>query len=378
LPAVASFNLNAAFLNSDFLAARLLASANVIACQMPQKIFRILALLVVVSHDLTCASIAYGFPPSATAGDILATVDPKIGIDSGSCGTHPPCKTITHAIQVIRASGLTLATGVFSEPTINIRNISSLVIIGVPSATIFNCSDRLHASGTAFNIVNSTVAFTGVVFINCWNMNANGGALNSSGSSVVVSSCSFINCSAASGGAIFVQGPGSDLFLEVYDSYFTGNSAVGGDISCPYVTEQPCSTWGGAIATFEVANVTISGCTMADNIVRATVPQTSLQSNASKNAVAGGGCVSVAYLGNSSGTLLRFVGNSFSQCEVNVFGSDDIIIGNGMPKDYKFPFWTAVRLMVVRRVRWCSVRVLRSGCWYAVVGGDICACAALG
>ncbi len=268
---------------------------------------------------------------SGASAAASATVDPVNGIDSDVCGVAPapPCRTIAHALRFINVSSITLAAGVFREPTINISNIASFVISGNLSATIFSCSDRLQTAGAAFNIVNSTVSIHGVTFTKCTNPNSNGGAVSASGSSVVVSQCTFINCSAASGGAISVTGPGSDLFLHVSSSVFSSNSAIGAPSMCPNVTHQPCSTWGGAIAAFDIINVTISGCTMVSNIARASVPATSIQSSASRNAVAGGGCVSVLFFGSSIGSSVRVSGNSFLQCQVDVSGGDNVAVGNG-------------------------------------------------
>jgi hypothetical protein len=230
---------------------------------------------------------------------------------------------------VANALNISLASGVFNEPTVSISNVASLVISGTASSTVFNCSDRLQTSGAAFIITNSTVTITDVTFLRCTNPNANGGAVSASGSSVVVLRSRFVNCSAASGGAISVSGPGSGLFLRVHGSDFEGNSAIGDASSCPKDGAQPCSSWGGAIAAFEIPNVTVSACTMVSNIARASVPRMSLQHNASRNAVAGGGCLSLLFSGNASGTALRVLGNRFVQCEVAVSGSDNVAVGNG-------------------------------------------------
>jgi hypothetical protein len=168
-----------------------------------------------------------------------------------------------------------------------------------------------------------------VTFLQCTNLNANGGAISASGSSVVVLQCRFLNCSASSGGAISVTGPGSSLFLRVHGSDFQRNSALGGTSGCPQDAAQPCSSWGGAIAAFEILNVTVSSCSMASNIARASIPRSSLQHNASRNAVAGGGCVSVVFFGSASDTALRVLGNRFVHCEVAVSGSDNVAAGNG-------------------------------------------------
>jgi hypothetical protein len=253
------------------------------------------------------------------------------GIDPLGCGLAVACKTISFAVlqNNMSASSVALTAGHFVESTVNISSFVSLAISGVPSATFFDCSRRVPATGAAFEIVNSTVAISGITFVNCTNADSDGGAVSARGSSVTVSQCSFINCSAASGGAISVAGHGSAVFLNVQDSSFFGNSAHGGLSGCPSASSEPCSTWGGAIAAFEVFDVSVSGCTMLANNARASVPPASLQLNASRNAVAGGGCVSVLFYGNASGSSVRFIGNKFEQCTVDVSSADNVDLGNG-------------------------------------------------
>jgi len=213
---------------------------------------------------------------SIVSASAAITVNPSTGIDSTTCGVTPapPCKTIAHAVRNLGASFVVLSAGVFNESAVNVTSAESLVIIGVPSATVFDCSSR---PGPAFNIRNSTVNTTGVTFQACSNPNATGGAMFANGSSVVVSQCSFMNCSAASGGAMSVSGPGGGLYLSVQDSNFTGNSANGGLVSCPANATQPCSTWGGAVAAFEMLNVTVSGRRMVNNTAQASVPTSAPQ-----------------------------------------------------------------------------------------------------
>ena len=171
---------------------------------------------------------------------------------------------------------------------------------------------------------------TGISFQSCSNPTSYGGALSASGSSVLVSQCSFINCSAASGGAISVIGPGDGLFLAVQSSNFTGNSANGGSVGCPEDAALPCSAWGGAIAAFEIFNVTIKGCTMVSNRVDAQVPIDSGQYQKSRNAVAGGGGLSVLFNGNASGSSIDISGNNFTECTVDVSSDGTVFVGNGV------------------------------------------------
>ena len=271
-------------------------------------------------------------PTAAAAAGISVHVDPLTGDDS-RCNTTFICRTIAHAVQLVGASHVNLSAGVFNESTVSIDNVSSLVVSGVPSSTFFDCSRRLGSTtGAAFNINNSTVTITGVTFQHCSNASGNGGAVSAVDSSVAVSQCSFVNCSAASGGAMSATGRGGGMFLRVENSNFSGNSAVGGLIGCPPGSQssEPCSTWGGAIAAFEILNVSVTGCSMADNSAVANVPMTSLQSTLSRNAVAGGGCVSVLFRGNCSAFVLHMSGNSFLRCAVQVSRSRNIRVGNGM------------------------------------------------
>jgi hypothetical protein len=246
-----------------------------------------------------------------------------------------PCKSIFYAVTNISASIVNLAAGIFNESTIIISGQTSVVISGVESATVFDCSARLLASGAAFHIINSTITFSGVTFKNCFNLNSNGGAVSAVGSSIHVTRCSFIKCSAPSGGAISVAGPGNDLFLKVLNSSFLSNSAKGGLSACPPVATQPCSVWGGAIAAFDILNVTISGCTMEANNAQAfVVPNGAKQTSASSNVVAGGGCVSLLFFGNTSRSTVFISGNTFLRCAVNVgtgsVASSNVLLGNGM------------------------------------------------
>ena len=71
-------------------------------------------------------------------------------------------------------------------------------------------------------------------------------------------------------------------------------------------------------------------CNMVENSVVAVVPAGSSQYIASRNAVAGGGCVSVVFSGNSSASTMHFSGNSFAHCTVDVSSSKNIFVGNGI------------------------------------------------
>jgi hypothetical protein len=152
-----------------------------------------------------------------------------------------------------------------------------------------------------------------------------------------VSQCRFISCSAASGGAMSVSGaPGGGLYLSVHDSNFTANFAIGGLACCPADARQPCSTWGGAVAVFDMLNVTFSGCKMVNNTAQAVVPASAHQyyrifGIPSGNAVAGGGCVSVIFSGNVSGPSVLVTDSTFHQCTVTLSIKNGVSYGNGMP-----------------------------------------------
>lgn len=87
--------------------------------------------------------------------------------------------------------------------------------------------------------------------------------------------------------------------------------------------------WGGAVAAFEMSNVSVTGCSMVENSALAAVPVQSQQYGKSQNAVAGGGCVSVLFRGNSSACTVRISGNTFLHCTVHVSSAKNILVGNG-------------------------------------------------
>ena len=267
----------------------------------------------------------------STAHGVSVQVDPVSGSDD-ICNSTLMCRTIAYAVQLVGVSHVHLSSGVFNETTVRITDTPSLVVRGAPGATVFDCSRRPEqTNGAAFSISNSTVTFADIAFQSCSNVNGNGGAVSAVDSSVTVSHCVFVNCSAANGGAVSATGRSGGEFLNVQNSTFTRNSAVGGLIGCPNGSRssQPCSTWGGSIAAFEVYNVTVTGCTMAQSSAAAAVPVESPQSSLSRNAVVGGGCVSVLFRGNSSGSAVQVSGNSFRQCTVHVSSASNALVGNG-------------------------------------------------
>jgi hypothetical protein len=289
-----------------------------------------LALLMCTSI-FACVYVASASPAAVVGTSISVHVDPEAGDDS-RCNITLVCSSIAYAVHVLGASQVSLSSGIFNESTVNIDNVASLYVSGVPPSTFFDCSRRLQpTTGTAFNITNSSVTFTGITFQHCSNPNSNGGALSAVDSSVTVSNCHFLNCSAANGGAVSVTGRGGGLFLHVQNSTFTRNAAIGGVIGCPAGNRsyEPCSTWGGAVAAFEMSNVSVNGCSMVENSARALVPVQSLQYGKSQNAMAGGGCVSVLFRGNSSASMVLISNNSFLQCIVDIPSRMHIVVGNG-------------------------------------------------
>jgi hypothetical protein len=184
------------------------------------------------------------------------------------------CASIAYAVQVVGASKVNLSSGIFNESTVNINNIASLVVSGIPSSTLFDCSRRQPAAtGAAFNITNSSVTFMGITFQNCSNTNSSGGALSAVDGSVTISQCHFLNCSAASGGAVSATGRGGGLFLDVQTCSFTRNAAIGSVVGCPAgdLSSEPCLAWGGAVAAFEMSNVSVTGCSMVEKCALAAV-----------------------------------------------------------------------------------------------------------
>jgi hypothetical protein len=268
---------------------------------------------------------------SAAAAVISVHVNPLTGDDSRCAGTLI-CRTIAHAVQRVGASQVNLSAGVFNESTVSITNVALLVISGVPSSTVFDCSRRLgRTTGPSFDITNSTVTITGVTFQHCSNVNENGGAVSAVDSSISLSQCAFFNCSAANGGAVSSTGRVAALFLFIQNSNFSSNSAIGGLVGCPTgnYPGEPCSTWGGAISAFDVDTVRITGCILTANTAIAVLPIGSPQSESSRNAIAGGGCVSVLFHGNTSAVSLQISGNSMLRCAVKVPNSSNILVGNG-------------------------------------------------
>ncbi len=249
----------------------------------------------------------------AGAADVPVRVDPSTGVDSSSCGTAPPCKTVAYAIQSRNASTLYLSPGNFSEPVITISGSAVFVnITGSGGSTVFDRSPGT-SPGPAFSIANAAVAISGVTFRSYANfdvLNGTGGAVSASGSNLTVCGCSFFNNMAQTGGAIGVAS-GS---LAVSSSSFQNNTAT-----CPNAasTTKACSAWGGAIGAVEARSVLLTGSTFSSNAVNLVL--NNVTSTASQ-AVAGGGCVSVLHNFNVSESTVVMSGNVFQSCLVRMFG----------------------------------------------------------
>lgn len=319
-----------------------LGHSNLLATCSSNWLLRVRSFII-YSHVafFTCVFLATAATPAAAAS---IKVDPHTGIDVQGCGAANPCRSIAYAVQRVdrsTPSSISLAAGFFNDSTVNISGMASFNISGIPSATVFDCSRRLQPFGAAFFISDSTVVITGVTFQNCHNPNSNGGAVSATASSVTVSHCTFTNCSASSGGAIYAAGPRDAIFLVVQDSAFSRNSAIGGLIGCPENDALPCSSWGGGVAAVEVFNVSISGCRMLANTVHAFVPKSSRQySVPTQSALAGGGCVSVLFSRNASGSNVHVSDNVFEECKVDVSAVDsdvtgNVAVGNGMTTSFQ-------------------------------------------
>jgi len=247
--------------------------------------------------------------------DLSVIVNPSTGIDSLSCNSDPPCKTIAYAIHSRNASLVYLAAGCFNESNVIINSSSPVVsITGLngSSSTVFDCNRRSF-SGPAFSIVNTAVSISGITFQNCANfdgLNGIGGAVSAIGGSVTVSDCKFFNNTAQIGGAIGVKSSS----LVVSSCVFEDNTAT-----CPNAasTTTACSAWGGAIGTEESPSVSIIGNRFNSNWVNLVL--NGVLSPISK-AVGGGGCISVMHNGNVSESRVRIDGNFLQSCWVRMFG----------------------------------------------------------
>ena len=270
--------------------------------------------------SFAAAILLCAFCPQVVKGaDVSVIVNPSSGIDSSSCNSDPPCKTIAYAIRSRNANKLYLAAASFQEPTVIINSSSLFVsIIGSndgSSSTVFDCTRR-PSSGPAFSIFNTAVSLSGITFQNCANfdgLKGIGGAVSASGSSVTVSNCTFFNNSAQIGGAIGV----ASSSLVVSDCDFENNTAT-----CPNAasTATACSAWGGAIGTEESPSVSILGNRFNSNSVNLVL--SGVTSPTSK-AVGGGGCISVMHNGNVSESRIAIDGNALESCSVQMIGFND-------------------------------------------------------
>jgi hypothetical protein len=250
--------------------------------------------------------------------DLSVVVNPSTGIDSPSCYSDPPCKTIAYAIHSRKASSVYLTAGYFNESNVIINGSSpfvSITSLNGSSSTVFDCKRR-SSTGQALSIFNTAVSISGITFQNCANfdgLSGIGGAVSAIGSSVTVNDCKFFNNTARIGGAIGVKL--SSLVVSSCD--FENNTAT-----CPNAafTTTACSAWGGAIGTEESPSVSIIGNRFNVNSVNLVLNNVT---SATSKAVGGGGCISVMHKGNVSESRVRIDGNSLESCSVQMIGFND-------------------------------------------------------
>jgi hypothetical protein len=251
--------------------------------------------------------------------DLSVIVNPYTGVDSPSCNSDPPCKTIAYAIHSQNANSVYLAAVYFNEPNVIINSSSPFVsIIGSndsSSSTVFDCNRR-SSTGPALFILNTAVSISGITFQNCANfdgLSGIGGAVSAIGSSVTVNDCQFFNNIAQIGGAIGVKSSS----LVVSSCVFENNIAT-----CPNAasTTTACSAWGGAIGTEESPSVSIRSNRFNSNWVNLELKGVT---NATSKAVGGGGCISVMHRGNVSESRVTINGNALESCSVQMVGFND-------------------------------------------------------
>ena len=92
---------------------------------------------------IACVFVASASSTVAAAAVVSVQVDPHNGDDS-RCNTTFVCQTITYAVQYVGASRVNLSAGYFNESTVSINNVASLVVSGLSSSSVFDCSRRLQ------------------------------------------------------------------------------------------------------------------------------------------------------------------------------------------------------------------------------------------
>jgi hypothetical protein len=247
----------------------------------------------------------------AAAADIVS-VDPSKGQDTPACSLSPPCQTISYALRARQAASLRLSEGTFHETSIYVDSIAHLLSVsGSRDNTVIDCGGK----GPAFIIFNTSISIVGVAFKNCVNFIAasgNGGAISAVSSAVVVNNCAFFNNTAQTGGAIgAVSGS-----LIVQSSLFESNTATCSNIS------TACSPWGGAIGAVDVPSVAITNNNFSHNT--ATLELVGVRVSAT-SAAAGGGCLSILYNSDISGSRVSMDKNVFQSCSVRMFGTVSLL-----------------------------------------------------
>jgi hypothetical protein len=304
---------------------------------------------------------------AAAAAGISVQVDPLTGDDS-RCNTTLICRTIAHAVQLVGVSQVNLSAGVFNESTVSIDNVSSLVVSGVPSSTFFDCSRRLGpTTGAALQHQQLNRDDHGrhvPALLQLQRQRWRRVRRRQQRCGVAVQLRELQRSQRRRCVGDWSRPRHCSCALQ--NSNFSGNAAIGGLIGCPAGSQssEPCSTWGGAVAAFEILNVSVTGCSMTDNSAVADVPWRPRRVFQSRNAVAGGGCVSVLFRGNCSASTLRMSGNSFLRCAVDVSRSRNIRVGNGTASFLKSTVFVLVifdcsSVTVVCRIRRRVVRLLR-------------------
>jgi hypothetical protein len=267
-----------------------------------------------VSLSIIVFLIHVVFFQAVSANNPSVSVNPAIGQDFSECNMLRPCRTIEFAIHTRRASFVLLSNGTFDEPSIRVNSsVPFLKISGTRNGTIFDCSRRLSRDGgPAFIVTGASFSVSGVTFQHCVNLNstsATGGAISAETSILSVTDCVFLHNVAQTGGAI---GAISGM-LTVTSSSFENNS-----VTCPN-TMSACSAWGGAIAAVETSSVVLNSNVFSDNSVNLDSAEVTGRDS---RAAGGGGCVSVLYNSDVSGSRVLIDGNAFRRCSVRMFGSN--------------------------------------------------------
>jgi hypothetical protein len=251
----------------------------------------------------------------AVCANVSVSVDPLNGQDRPECDVAQPCRTIAYAIHARRATNVMLSNGTFNEASVVVNSsVPFLTVYGSRDASVFDCSRRVPPGrGPAFIVSGASIALFGITFQNCINFDAlsgTGGAVSANSSTVAVTDCAFLINVAQTGGAVGAL----SSTLTVTRSLFENNTAT-----CRN-TSTACSAWGGAVGTVESASVQLSNNDFSRNSVNLELIGVS---DGDSRAAGGGGCVSVMYHDDVSGSRVSVDGNLFRRCSVQIFGSNN-------------------------------------------------------